>query len=88
MTFIDQHRPQCRVELICAVLTELGCQVAPRTYRSWKARPAAVRTVTDAYLTDALLATVGAPGGLYGRRKMAAHLRREGHQVAAAPSIR
>ncbi len=71
------------VEPVCVVLREQGCQVAPRTYRSWKTRPPAKRTVTDAYVTDALLDTVNEPEGLYGRRKMVSHLRRSGHKVAA-----
>ena len=59
-------------------------QVAARTYRSWRQanRPVAARTACDAVLIDALLATVGTPEGLYGRRKMTAHLRRAGLEVA------
>ena len=38
--------------------------------------------VTGTHLTDALLHTVDTAEGLYGRRKMTAHLRRSGHQVA------
>ncbi|SHT77766.1 Transposase [Mycobacteroides abscessus subsp. abscessus] len=38
--------------------------------------------MTDAQVTDALLATVDAPEGMYGRRKMTAHLRRQGIDVA------
>ena len=72
-----------RVESICRVLSEQGVQVAPRTYRNWKTARPSDRAVTDAYLTDALLATVNAPEGMYGRRKMTAHLRRQGHRVAA-----
>lgn len=72
-----------RVESICTVLREQGVQVAPRTYRNWKTAAPSARTLSDAYLTDALLATVGNPEGMYGRRKMTAHLRREGHRVAA-----
>ena len=71
-----------RVESICRVLTEHGLQVAPRTYRNWKTATPSARTVTDARLTDALRATVGTPEGMYGRRKMTAYLRRQGHQVA------
>jgi putative transposase len=41
------------------------------------------RAVSDAYLTAALRSTVNTPEGMYGRRKMTAHLRRQGHQVAA-----
>ncbi|GAS97474.1 ISRs2 transposase [Mycolicibacterium canariasense] len=72
-----------RVESICTVLREQGLQIAPRTYRTWKTAPPSARTLSDAHLTDALLATVGSPEGMYGRRKMTAHLRREGHRVAA-----
>jgi transposase InsO family protein len=72
-----------RVESICRVLTEQGVQVAPRTYRNWKTAAPSARTVTDAHLTDALRETIGTPEGLYGRRKMTAYLRRQGHRVAA-----
>jgi putative transposase len=71
-----------RVESICAVLREQGVQVAPRTYRNWKTAGPSTRKRSDAELTDALLATVGTPEGMYGRRKMTAYLRREGHGVA------
>ena len=71
------------VELICAVLTDEGCQVAARTYRAWR-QPSllAARTVSDALVVDALLATRGTPEQLYGRRKMTAHLRRRGLTVS------
>jgi putative transposase len=65
------------------MLTEHGVQVAPRTYRNWKNARPSDRAVTDAYLTDALRATANTPEGMYGRRKMTAHLRRRGHRVAA-----
>lgn len=74
--FIDQMRAAgYRVESIYAVLREQGVQVAPRTYRSWKTTAPSARTLFDAHLIDALLATVGNPEGMYGRRKMTAHLR-------------
>jgi len=85
MAFIDDMRAAGRpVESTCRVLSEHGCRVAARTYRSWKQahRPVAARTVTDAVLTDALLAARGTPEGLYGRRKMTHWLRRQGHDVA------
>jgi putative transposase len=71
------------VESVCAVLRQQGCQIAARTYRAWKQprRPAA-RTVADAHVIDALLATKDTPESLYGRRKMTAHLRRRGLPVA------
>jgi putative transposase len=36
------------VEPICAVLREQGMQVAARTYRAWKKRLPALRTIEDA----------------------------------------
>lgn len=57
-------------------------QVAPRTYRSWKSKAPAARTVTDAAIVNALKDTAEKPESLYGRRKMTAWLRREGHEVA------
>ena len=89
MGFIDTLRGEGHaVESICRVLREQGCQVAARTYRSWggPARRVAVRTVTDAQVTDLvreLAWTVNengrralTPEGLYGRRKMTALVRR------------
>jgi putative transposase len=84
--FLDAQRAQGhRVESICAQLAELGCQVAPRSYRAAKQRPAAPRTVTDAQIVDVLRGLrTGGPSGrprpeiLYGRRKMAVWLRRNG----------
>jgi transposase InsO family protein len=72
------------VESTCRVLTEHGCRVAARTYRSWRQanRPIAARTVSDAVLSDALIDVQGTPEGLYGRRKMTHWLRRQGHDVA------
>jgi putative transposase len=66
------------VDSICTVLTAEGCHIAARTYRSWKqvGRQVAHRTLSDAVVIDALLATTGTPEGLYCRRKMTAHLRR------------
>jgi putative transposase len=85
MAFIDDMRARGHaVESICAVLTGAGCQIAARTYRSWKQpdRPVAGRTLSDAVVVDALLGTRGTPEQLYGRRKMTHHLRRQGLAVA------
>jgi putative transposase len=84
MAFIDDMRAEGHaVESTCRVLREQGCPVAARTYRAWKrGRPPSARTVSDAVITDAILATEGTPEGLYGRRKMTHHLRRAGHSVA------
>jgi putative transposase len=85
MEFIDQMRREGHaVESTCRVLTEQGCPVAARTYRSWRqpGRVVAARTVSDAVVIDALVATRGTPEELYGRRKMTAFLRRSGLAVA------
>ena len=39
------------------------------TYRNWKDAVPSARAITDAGLTDALRATIGAPKGMYGRRR-------------------
>jgi transposase InsO family protein len=85
MAFIDDMRSAGHaVESTCRVLTSQGCQVAARTYRAWKRahHPIAARTVSDAMVMDKLLAVQGTPEGLYGRRKMTHHLRRQGLRVA------
>jgi putative transposase len=85
MAFIDDMKAEGHaVESTCRVLTEHGCKVAARTYRSWRhsGRPISTRTRCDAELVDALLGVQGTPEGLYGRRKMTHYLRRQGHQVA------
>jgi transposase InsO family protein len=89
MGFIDQMRARgFAVESVCAVLQGQGVQVAARTYRAWKTRPVAARTIADAIVIDALLdaRTTAAgrptPESLYGRRKMTALLRRQGLEVA------
>jgi len=100
MGFIDTMRAQGHaVESICRVLREQGCQVAARTYRSWKrsGRPVAARTVSDARVVDAVrdiawtTAANGrrklAPEGLYGRRKMTAYLRRTSMPEVSAGAV-
>jgi transposase InsO family protein len=84
MAFIDAQRAEGHaVESICRVLREQGCQVAARTYRAWRqARPVAARTHADAIVMNAIISTAGTPEGLYGRRKMTAHLRRQGLTVS------
>ena len=94
MGFIDEQRSQGRaVESVCRVLREQGCQVAARTYRAWKTRQPAARTVSDAQVVDLIRSLVWttdphgrvklAPEGLYGRRKMTALVRRT--MPAASP---
>jgi transposase InsO family protein len=89
MGFIDTMRGEGHaVESICRVLREQGCQVAARTYRSWRQpdRAVAGRTITDAIVVDHVRDLAWrvdekgrrrlTPEGLYGRRKMTALVRR------------
>jgi len=83
------------VESICRVLREQGCQIAARTYRALKAgtRGYSARAVSDAHVEEAVRTAAFTvdpagqrrltPEGLYGRRKMTALLRRQGHPVSA-----
>jgi hypothetical protein len=104
MGFIDTMRAEgYAVESICRVLREQGCQIAARTYRSWKqtGRVVAVRTVSDAHVVDevreiawttkadagGVLVRKLTPEGLYGRRKMTAYLRRTAMPEASAGAI-
>jgi putative transposase len=70
------------VESICAVLTEHGVTIAPRTYRKARYRPPSDRDLADAYLEQALRELSGRPEEIYGRRKMTRYLRRCGHPAA------
>ncbi len=100
MGFIDAMKAEGHaVESICRVLREQGCQIAARTYRSWKqiGRPVAARTVSDAHVVDEvrdIAWTTGADGrrklapeGLYGRRKMTAQLRRTSSPEVSAGAV-
>ena len=99
MGFIDTMRSQGHaVESVCRVLREQGCQVAARTYRAWRARRPAARTHSDAQVIDAIKDTCWrrdesgtlrlTPEGLYGRRKLTAHLRRGGLEVPECTVVR
>jgi putative transposase len=73
------------VESTCEVLQSQGVRVAPRSYRAWRRRPAATRTIDDAALVARFrqLRERDAKGrqrpeALYGRRKMTAWLVRTG----------
>jgi transposase InsO family protein len=87
MGFIDAMRAEGHaVESTCRVLREQGCRVAARTYRAWRTRRPAARTISDAQTVHAIREFVWTikpdgrrqltPEGLYGRRKMTAQLRR------------
>jgi transposase InsO family protein len=100
MGFIDTMKAEGHaVESVCRVLREQGCQIAARTYRSWRqaSRVIADRTVTDAQVVNAVrdIAWTTAdhgrrklsPEGLYGRRKMTAFLRRSTMSEVSAGSV-
>lgn len=84
--FVDAMRADGpRVEPTCRALSGLGVQVAPRSYRAAKRRPASPRSVDDAAVIDKLrwMRTAGPKGRplpevLYGRRKMTGWLARNG----------
>lgn len=87
IAFIDTMRSEgAAVESICRVLCEQGCQIAARTYRAWRSRGPAARTITDAQTVDAVRDVAWridhhgrrrmTPEGLYGRVKMRALLDR------------
>ena len=96
MGFIDEMKAEGHaVESVCRVLSEQGCQVAARTYRGWKQAPPAARDVKDAYLMNAIWDLFhvrdektgelkASPESLYGRRKVAAWLRANGHLEVAS----
>ena len=98
MGFIDQMRAKGHtVESVCRVLRQQGCQIAARTYRSWRTSHAAARTLTDAAVMDAVRSAAWttdhqdrvrlAPEGLYGRAKMLALLHRTGHPTATPGAV-
>lgn len=90
--FIDgQRRCGHRISAICQVLASLGVSFTERAYRKARSRPPAARTVDDAVVVEALLATRRpdpVTGRLsrerfYGRRKMTRWLRRR-HGLAVS----
>lgn len=96
MSFVDAMRGEGHaVESTCRVLSDLGVQVAARTYRvSWAGYAAlGAQLLAMAYVMKAIHRLAFAwdseagcsqlrPEGLYGRRKMTAALRRAGHEVS------
>lgn len=55
MGFFDQMRAQGHaVESILRVLQQQGVKIAARTYRAWKQGRISARTVTDAFVVDAV----------------------------------
>ena len=87
--FIAEHRARFGVAPICRVLSEHGCQIAPRTFYAWVKRAPSKRALSDLVITGVLAGYYepdehGRKGteSLYGSVKMWAHLNRQGIQVA------
>ena len=87
--FIAEHRARFGVAPICRVLTEHGCQIAPRTFYAWLTRPPSARARWDTVITEVLAGFYEPdehgrrkPESLYGATKMWAHLHRQGIVVA------
>jgi putative transposase len=102
IAFIDDQREQgVAVESILAVLAEEGLLIAARTYRAWRQGVVADRTHTDAVLVNTIRDLAWRPvvlpdgrrrrqlaaEGLYGRRKMLALVRRQGHPDASRGAV-
>ncbi|ADU00692.1 transposase [Mycolicibacterium gilvum Spyr1] len=71
------------------MLSEHGCQIAPRTFYAWLARPPSARALWDTVITEILAGFYEPdehgrrkPESLYGATKMWAHLQRQGIAVA------
>jgi hypothetical protein len=80
---------------ICRVLTEHGCQIAPRTFWARKTRPPSKRQLSDLVLTEVSAGIYEfdergrrQPESLYGALKMWAHLNRQGIEVASCTDER
>ena len=81
MAYIDQHRDRFGVEPICRALRAEGIAVAPSGYYAAKKRAPSRRALSDAALEEVIEATFvdrDKGRGVYGARKMAAQLRRDG----------
>ncbi len=87
--FIAEHRARFGVVPICRVLSEHGCQIAPRTFYAWLSRPPSKRALWDVVIVEILASFYEPdeqgrrkPESLYGATKMWAHLQRQGIEVA------
>jgi putative transposase len=81
VAYIDQHRDRFGVEPICRALRAEGIAVAPSGYYAAKKRAPSRRALSDAALEEVIEATFvdrDKGRGVYGARKMAAQLRRDG----------
>ncbi|MBD3943974.1 IS3 family transposase [Microbacterium sp. NEAU-LLC] len=87
--FIDMHRDQFGVELICRVLKDaVRGFLTSRGYRAAKTRPASARQLKDELLVGEIKRLHAENYGVYGVRKMHALLRRQGWDVGRDQTAR
>jgi len=80
--FIDEHRDQFGVELICRTLRPaVAGFITSRGYRAAKTRPPSARRLSDDLLVGEVARLDAENYGVYGRRKMHALMRRQGWDV-------
>ena len=82
MRFIHEHRDVFGVELICRVLSEHGCKIAPSTYYEAARRAPSARAVRDEQLKAAISRVHAENYGVYGARKVWLALNRQGTPAA------
>ena len=68
--YIESYRDRFVVELICTVLSEHGCLIAPSTYYQRRRQPVTDAELEDAYLATALVTLWGENWGVYGASKL------------------
>jgi putative transposase len=76
--FITQNKKRFGVEPICAVLTDVGVQIAPSTYYAAIARPPSARAVRDEQLKKDTSRVYQENYSVYGAEKVWWALNREG----------
>ena len=87
--FIDMHRDQFGVELICRVLKDaVRGFLTSRGYRAAKARPASARQLKDELLVPEVVRLHAENYGVYGVRKMHALMRRQGWDLGRDQTAR
>ena len=81
VAFVDDHRKEFGVEPICRVLSQHGVPIAPNSYYAHRRRAESTRSVRDQLVLAEIIRVFHDPDlgrGLYGARKVAAQLAREG----------
>jgi hypothetical protein len=87
--FIDMHRGQFGVELVCRILRGVVRGfLTSRGYRAAKSRPVSARQARDQVLISEVQRLHAENYGVYGVRKMHALLRREGWQIGRDQTAR